>query len=357
MEELRIEAIGESTFCGYYNGVDHKTSSNACIPLMVDNAATGCGFPCLMLNRAKDSKALDFQLGIDAERDPDGGAGTQDDLVSNKCNYVIINVGLNDAVSSDPSTFNTRFGIMINNIKRSGKMPIVMMPNTISDGNATHTSNLSRIASYITATCQYYGCIQVNTSLQVVSMNDSYHPNPGTSGYIALGSALTSYISNHANEMKNRVRAVGLYIATFNRTAEKGGLAYWTSAMNTQSRDSVGEAFYNLGLGGNLTDSAFITAIYNNLFCRNPESSALTYWVSVMNTQSTNKHGYVMNQIIDCLHSTSCAAFSDIESYFNRVAVGLAYGYVYGKTAVAASNNLSGVTSDPSTILTKTSTF
>src|SRR3990167_4789670 len=89
-----------------------------------------------------------------------------------------------------------------------------------------------------------------------------------------------------------------LYVGYFNRAADPEGLDYWVARMNegmsilqiAQSFSVQPETIALYGpltsLAGNTTaQTAFMTAIYNNLFTRTTiEAEGMTYWVNQLNS-------------------------------------------------------------------------
>ena len=86
---LKIDAIGESTFCGYYAGSDHKEDIDACVPLMLDKYLTSVT-PGKVVNKATDSALVDYHINHYGE---------------SYANIAIINLGINDAVFGSVTDF------------------------------------------------------------------------------------------------------------------------------------------------------------------------------------------------------------------------------------------------------------
>lgn len=77
-----------------------------------------------------------------------------------------------------------------------------------------------------------------------------------------------------------------LYLAYFGRPADFDGVQFYSTG--AQSLDDVGAAFANSAesraLYGSGYGSAFVNAIYNNLFGRDAEAAGLSYWVGQLAT-------------------------------------------------------------------------
>lgn len=356
-EELRIMAIGESTSCGYYNGTDHKGDAQAEIPLMIKNAIVTEGVPCSMSNQAKDSTRIQYHLDVYVPGDlyPTPSESCMPiQLAENNATIVTIQCGLNDCHRSTPGIFRGYLEDIIENCKRAGKKVYLAMPNSIA-----YQAEFPLALNYLTdiawdiedvANLAGDSVVSVNSGVQNVERNgDPIHPEAGVDGYIALGSSLKNALIENAKEESDRVRVVGIYIACFNRTAEKGGLDFWTSALGNSTREAIGQEIYNIALAP-LTGTEFITLLYNNLLNRVPDPGGLAYWLNELSIAGTNPQGSVMNDLIDMLFYETTSNQNDIDTYRHRVHCGLAYGYIYGITTSATNNNLAAVTYNPATV-------
>jgi methionine-rich copper-binding protein CopC len=80
-----------------------------------------------------------------------------------------------------------------------------------------------------------------------------------------------------------------LYLAAFNRAPEKGGFDYWSSQLAAgKSFDDVVKTVFSLDIvkaiyPDAMSNSDFLTAIYNNIFGKTPDSDGLAYWLSQLN--------------------------------------------------------------------------
>lgn len=94
-----------------------------------------------------------------------------------------------------------------------------------------------------------------------------------------------------------------LYVGAFNRAPEKSGLEYWTAELNSgRSFNDVIDTVFSLPVvkaiyPDSMSDAAFLTAVYNNVFGRQPDAEGLAYW----NAQIANgqQRGNVVNAMID----------------------------------------------------------
>jgi hypothetical protein len=88
-----------------------------------------------------------------------------------------------------------------------------------------------------------------------------------------------------------------LYEATLNRAPDAGGLAYWARSLDAgMSLLSAAGGFVSSaefqGTYGALSDTAFVTLLYNNVLHRAPDAGGLSFWTNEL------AHGYSRAQIV-----------------------------------------------------------
>lgn len=83
----------------------------------------------------------------------------------------------------------------------------------------------------------------------------------------------------------NAGQAYRLYQAAFNRTPDKAGLGYWIGQLDkgAENLNHVAAGFVNSAefkqmYGANISDNAFLTAMYSNVLHRNPDQAGFDYW-------------------------------------------------------------------------------
>ncbi|MFZ6773397.1 DUF4214 domain-containing protein [Undibacterium sp. SXout7W] len=83
----------------------------------------------------------------------------------------------------------------------------------------------------------------------------------------------------------NAGQAYRLYQAAFDRTPDAGGLGYWISHLDSGAENlkQVASGFINSAefkqlYGANLSDAAYLTALYQNVLHRAPDQSGFDYW-------------------------------------------------------------------------------
>lgn len=83
-----------------------------------------------------------------------------------------------------------------------------------------------------------------------------------------------------------------LYETTFGRTADANGLKYWFDAAKSgSSLADIAKGFTNsaefAATTAKLTDTDFITNLYNQTFSRSAESAGMDYWTAALNQGTT----------------------------------------------------------------------
>lgn len=94
-----------------------------------------------------------------------------------------------------------------------------------------------------------------------------------------------------------------IYLGAFNRAPEKSGLEYWTSEVSAgKTLDQVIDTIFSLPVvkaiyPDTMSNTAFLTAVYTNVFGKAPDADGLAYW----NAQLTagQERGRVVITMID----------------------------------------------------------
>ena len=89
-----------------------------------------------------------------------------------------------------------------------------------------------------------------------------------------------------------------IYLAGFLRSAELGGFNYWLG--QNKPADQLATEIFNLSVvkaiyPDTMSDSAFVTAIYNNVFGRSPDAGGLNYWLNEL--KKTTRGNLVLSMI------------------------------------------------------------
>ena len=102
---------------------------------------------------------------------------------------------------------------------------------------------------------------------------------------------------------------IKLYVATFNRAPDSGGLNYWLkdSGLNLSG---IAESFFDqpetkaLYPDGTSTEN-FVNSIYLNLFNRNSDNAGLNYWVTELNNKKITRQTFIQTVINGALDDDS----------------------------------------------------
>lgn len=95
---------------------------------------------------------------------------------------------------------------------------------------------------------------------------------------------------------------IKLYLAAFIRAPEKSGLEYWMAQLSAgKSFDSVLETVFSLDIvkqiyPEGLSNDAFVTLIYVNVFGKAPDVEGLNYWSKKL-INGQNRGNLVMDMI------------------------------------------------------------
>lgn len=212
----------------------------------------------------------------------------------------------------------------------------------------------------------------IDVNVLTLPMVDDVHP--ANAGYISMKDSMVSQMPVLTIDTMNcRVQAALLYIGLFCRAPESGGLAYWTDRLTSGSLNFDNGSCANVMLGvdavrllypSTMSNQDFLTAIYVNVFGRQPDAGGLTYWLGLLN--NGDGRGKVLSTMIDIgfnykeYGGTDPLGITSQTLMHHRLAVGMAYGYVFNKAAVDTpypGGVLAGVTTDPATVVAATANF
>jgi hypothetical protein len=114
-----------------------------------------------------------------------------------------------------------------------------------------------------------------------------------------------------------------LYVAYFNRPADASGIAYWADFMTKGGTAAQVSGYFAQSIEyqtayNQTTSAGVVTAIYQNLFGRSPESTGLAFWVKALNDKAIT---------VDNMVTTIAAGAqgTDKVSYDSKVKVATAF--------------------------------
>lgn len=167
-----------------------------------------------------------------------------------------------------------------------------------------------------------------------------------------------------------------LYVSYFGRPADPTGLANFEAALaaanapedaqslvliyNSNSKvkaliDSFGTSKESTTLYGSGSTTAFVTAIFQNVLNRQPQSAGLNYWVSAIDSGALTRGNASLSIMAGALENTSAQGLIDAQLITNRIAAATTFttdiqtapelrGYAGAAAAQTARTLLAGVT-------------
>lgn len=137
-----------------------------------------------------------------------------------------------------------------------------------------------------------------------------------------------------------------LYVATFDRAPDKGGLNYWLNS--GFDLESIAMSFFDqpetaakYPSGTTLYD--FISAVYFNLFDRSPDAQGEEYWAEALYNGDVTPSLFILATI-------NGATGDDATLMANKTEVGLAYAQTASQDIQTAQDIIANITTDNSTV-------
>lgn len=134
------------------------------------------------------------------------------------------------------------------------------------------------------------GIIDVVATSMVTDWTDTSARNIGEEVYVFLNTQKEFTMINPASGSVTR-----LYDAAFDRTPDQGGHDYWVGQLaQGMSLTEVAARFidspeFNSLYGTNPSNQVFVTALYNNVLDRDPDTGGLNWWVDQLETGVYNR--------------------------------------------------------------------
>lgn len=144
-----------------------------------------------------------------------------------------------------------------------------------------------------------------------------------------------------------------IYIAAFNRVPDSGGINFWATAYtNGTSLATIADGFvssqeYANNYPSTLTNSQYVSKIYQNVFARDVDASGNAFWVGALNAGAVTKAG-LLNELVN-------AAMANGSSDGARLTNQASFGIYCADNSVpytSVSTQLSAITSDAASIET-----
>lgn len=290
-----LVAFGESTFRGWgASGVNNSYM----VPQMVGTVfGMGNRFRTVE-NMAVSGADIPAQMKtpvVDANNNSFPGPLIVENIAGTKGLISIMNFGINDAyIGVAPNDFKNNLLVIIDRLRRAGKIVFLQTPNkinndyvykdksilkdgiTVAQRNDQNAQKMREVASQL-------GLPLSDVNALTLPMLDDVHPT--NAGYVSMRDSMVSQMPVSIIDMMNcRVQAALLYIGLFCRAPESGGLTYWTGelAAGRLSFDSGSCANVMLAVPAvqllypsSMSNQDFLTAIYVNVFGRQPDATGL----------------------------------------------------------------------------------
>ena len=152
-------------------------------------------------------------------------------------------------------------------------------------------------------------------------------------------------------EVPTKNSVTKLYVATFNRAPDAAGLDYWLNSSGLQLEE-IAQSFFDqpetqAKYPEGSTNIEFVTAVYNNLFNRDPEPAGSDYWIGELNSGSVAKPVFIL-AVINGAQDTELG--NDATILENKTIVGLAFADAGLDDVQLAIEIMSGITDDTATV-------
>ena len=165
----------------------------------------------------------------------------------------------------------------------------------------------------------------------------------------------TSFIKTAALASNQIVDLVELYVASFNRAPDAIGFNYWGGRLSDgMSLANIAKSFFDQpetikAYPGTMSDSDFVTKIYNNVLNRAPDNSGETYWLNELKLGHVTRDTFMLT-IINGARATT-GSLVDQQTLSNKELVGAHYALTKGLSDLSwASEVMSGVTNQSSSV-------
>jgi len=135
-----------------------------------------------------------------------------------------------------------------------------------------------------------------------------------------------------------------LYVATFNRAPDSGGLEYWVGSGLKLSQ--IAQSFFDqpetqLLYPTDTSNVDFINSVYQNLFNRVPDNEGLNYWDNELNRGAFSKNSFIQAVINGALDTEES---KDATILNNKNEVGLHFALANLSDTIQAKIVLNGIT-------------
>lgn len=182
---------------------------------------------------------------------------------------------------------------------------VELMYNAMFDRSSDPTGKAGWLACLDEGFSRNYVCAGFVGSDEFKKLCDSFGINPGTI-------TLTDILDQHPDVTKF---VNYLYEYILGRDADPSGRRGWVTALcnhtNTAAKVVEGFVFSDEFTGKNLSDTDYVTVLYNAILGRTPDASGLNAWVSVLDNGLSRRH--VLKGFLESTEFASLCAKYGIE--------------------------------------------
>ena len=133
-----------------------------------------------------------------------------------------------------------------------------------------------------------------------------------------------------------------LYVAYFNRAPDSAGLLFWGSALaDGMSMEDIARMFFDQPetqalYGGSSRTGDFVSAIYNNVYGRDPDPEGFEYWTGLIDDGILDQSQVILAMIDGAKAASGSAA--DAQFLETKAEIGAYYAVVNGLNNVEVAN-------------------
>ena len=155
-----------------------------------------------------------------------------------------------------------------------------------------------------------------------------------------------------SEEIPTKEEVTKLYVATFNRAPDTGGLDYWTNTSSLKL-SKIAQSFFDQPetqkeYPAGTTASEFIIAVYDNLFNRYPDHEGLEYWAKDLELGRLDRSVFILAVINGSQNTAEYG--NDASILTNKTIVGLAFADAGLSNLDDARIVMANITDDPETV-------
>jgi hypothetical protein len=143
---------------------------------------------------------------------------------------------------------------------------------------------------------------------------------------------------------ENLTTLTELYIAYFDRAADALGLSFWATVFEKDglSFEEIADEFFTqpetVALYSDVSDSEFVTEVYQNVFGRGPDDDGLDFWTGQLAAGEVTESGFILDFLAGARADTGSP--DDVAYIENKTDIGLYFAVVQGQNNLDAANSV-----------------